>query len=175
MASGGIYDHIGGGFARYSVDREWLVPHFEKMLYDQALLVRVYAHAAVALATQPRSAGARSSPRRSSYVLRDLRQPSGGFSSAEDADSPGPDGHGHEGLFHTWTVDEVRAVLGADADAALDHYWDQRERQLRGPLDPQPPPRPGLVRALGRGRGRPAAAVRGPPAAGPRPGSTTRC
>ena len=116
MASGGMYDHIGGGFARYSVDREWLVPHFEKMLYDQALLVRVYAHAAVAL-DEPRWRQVVAET--VEYVLRDLRQPAGGFSSAEDADSPGPDGHGHEGLFHTWTVDEVRAVLGADADAAL--------------------------------------------------------
>ena len=88
MASGGMYDHIGGGFARYSVDREWLVPHFEKMLYDQALLVRVYAHAAVALgrAARWRQVVAETVE----YVLRDLRQDAGGFSSAEDADSPGP-------------------------------------------------------------------------------------
>ena len=119
MASGGMYDHIGGGFARYSVDREWLVPHFEKMLYDQALLVGVYAHAAVAL-DEPRWQQVVTET--VEYVLRDLRQPAGGFSSAEDADSPGPDGHGHEGLFHTWTVEEVRAVLGHDADAALDHW-----------------------------------------------------
>ena len=119
MASGGMYDHIGGGFARYSVDREWLVPHFEKMLYDQALLVRVYAHAAVAL-DEPR--WRQVAAETVEYVLRDLRQSGGGFSSAEDADSPGPDGHGHEGLFHTWTVDEVGDVLGADADVALEHY-----------------------------------------------------
>jgi len=119
MASGGIYDHIGGGFARYSVDREWLVPHFEKMLYDQALLVRVYAHAAVAL-DEPRWRQVVAET--VGYVLRDLRQEGGGFASAEDADSPGPDGHGEEGRFHTWTVAEVRTVLGADADAALAHY-----------------------------------------------------
>ena len=119
MASGGMYDHIGGGFARYSVDRQWLVPHFEKMLYDQALLVRAYAHAAVALDT-PR--WRQIVAETVAYVLRDLRQPAGGFSSAEDADSPGPDGHGHEGLFHTWTVAEVQAVLGADAAGALEHY-----------------------------------------------------
>ncbi len=119
MASGGMYDHIGGGFARYSVDREWLVPHFEKMLYDQALLVRAYAHAAVAL-TEPRWRQVVAET--IEYVLRDLRQPGAGFSSAEDADSPGPDGHGHEGLFHTWTVDEIRDVLGADAEVALEHY-----------------------------------------------------
>jgi uncharacterized protein len=119
MASGGMYDHIGGGFARYSVDREWLVPHFEKMLYDQALLIRVYTHAAVAL-DEPRWRQVVAET--IGYVLRDLRQPAGGFSSAEDADSPGPDGHGHEGLFHTWTPNEVRAVLGTDADAAL-AWW----------------------------------------------------
>ncbi len=119
MASGGMYDHIGGGFARYSVDRQWLVPHFEKMLYDQALLVRVYAHASVALG-EPRWRQVVSET--VDYVLRDLRQPAGGFSSAEDADSPGPDGHGHEGLFHTWTPDEVAAVLGADAALAEAYY-----------------------------------------------------
>ena len=119
MASGGMYDHIGGGFARYSVDREWLVPHFEKMLYDQALLVRVYTHAATTL---HESRWRQVVTETIDYVLRDLRQPAGGFSSAEDADSPGPDGHGHEGLFHTWTVDEVRAVLGADADLALEWF-----------------------------------------------------
>ncbi len=121
MASGGMYDHIGGGFARYSVDRQWLVPHFEKMLYDEALLVRVYAHAAAALGA-PRWRQVVTET--VEYVLRDLRQPDGGFSSSEDADSPGPDGHGHEGLFHTWTVEEVRTALGGDgdADAALEFY-----------------------------------------------------
>jgi uncharacterized protein len=119
MASGGMYDHIGGGFARYSVDRQWLVPHFEKMLYDQALLVQVYAHAAASL-DEPRWRQVVAETVQ--YVLRDLRQPGGGFSSSEDADSPGPDGHGHEGLFHTWTVEEMREVLDADADAALEFY-----------------------------------------------------
>jgi uncharacterized protein len=119
MASGGMYDHIGGGFARYSVDRQWLVPHFEKMLYDQALLLRVYTHAASALGEERWRQVVTETVE---YVLRDLRQPGGGISSSEDADSPGPDGHGHEGLFHTWTVDEVRAVLDADAEAALEFY-----------------------------------------------------
>ncbi len=120
MASGGMYDHIGGGFARYSVDREWLVPHFEKMLYDQALLVRVYAHAAVALEA-PRWRQVVSET--VDYVLRELRQEAGGFSSAEDADSPGPDGHGHEGLFHTWTPGEVAAVIGSADDTAAALAW----------------------------------------------------
>jgi uncharacterized protein YyaL (SSP411 family) len=129
MASGGMYDHIGGGFARYSVDRQWLVPHFEKMLYDQALLVRVYAHAATAL-DEPR--WRQVVIETVEYVLRDLRQSGGGIASAEDADSPGPDGHGHEGLFHTWTVDEVRAVLDPDADAALDFYGITADGNFEG-------------------------------------------
>jgi uncharacterized protein len=119
MASGGIYDHIGGGFARYSVDEEWLVPHFEKMLYDQALLIRVYLHAYLVLG-EPR--WKQVVEETVEYVLRELRHASGGFFSAEDADSPDEHGHGHEGLFHTWTSDEVREVLGADADVALEWY-----------------------------------------------------
>ena len=140
MASGGMYDHIGGGFARYSVDREWLVPHFEKMLYDQALLVaRLPPRRSRCSATT--AYGCRSSTRRSSYVLRDLRHPDGGFYSAEDADSPDEHGHGHEGLFHTWTPDEVRRRCSAMADErrrrarVVRHH---RGRQLRGTLDPQP-------------------------------------
>ena len=119
MASGGIYDHIGGGFSRYSVDEEWLVPHFEKMLYDQALLTRVYLHAYLVFG-EPR--WKQVVEETIEYVLRELRDPSGGFFSAEDADSPDEDGHGHEGLFHTWTSDEVRSLLGPDADVALDWY-----------------------------------------------------
>ncbi len=119
MASGGMYDHVGGGFARYSVDEEWLVPHFEKMLYDQALLIRVYLHAYLVLG-EPR--WKQVVEETVEYVLRELRHPSGGFFSAEDADSPDEHGHGHEGLFHTWTTDEVRVALGADADVALQWY-----------------------------------------------------
>lgn len=119
MASGGIYDHLGGGFARYSVDAQWLVPHFEKMLYDQALLVRVYVHAALLTGEARYRQVVEETV---GYVLRDLCHPAGGFFSAEDADSPDEHGHGHEGLFHTWTVQEVRAVLGADADEALSWY-----------------------------------------------------
>ena len=109
MASGGIYDHIGGGFARYSVDAQWLVPHFEKMLYDQALFVRVYTHAAVVTGLPRYRQVVEETV---DYVLRDLRHPDGGFYCAEDADSPDEHGHGHEGLFHTWTTAEVRDVLG---------------------------------------------------------------
>ena len=110
MASGGIYDHLGGGFARYSVDQAWLVPHFEKMLYDQALLVRVYLHAWQVTGLDryrqvlDETVG---------YVLRDLRHADGGFFSAEDADS-----EGEEGLFYVWTPDQVVAALDGDSDLA---------------------------------------------------------
>ena len=110
MASGGMYDHIGGGFARYSVDREWLVPHFEKMLYDQALLCKTYLHGLVVIgAPQWRQVLVETI----TYVLTTLRHPDGGFYSAEDADSPDEHGHGVEGLFHTWTPDEARAALAS--------------------------------------------------------------
>jgi uncharacterized protein YyaL (SSP411 family) len=148
MASGGMYDHIGGGFARYSVDRYWLVPHFEKMLYDEALLVRVYTHAAVALGDREPVARYRQVVTETvEYVLRDLRQPTGGFSSAEDADSPGPDGPGHEGLFHTWTPDEVRAVLDTGAEDVLAYYGITADGNFEGRSIPNRlPARGDLVR-----------------------------
>ncbi len=129
MASGGIYDHIGGGFARYSVDAQWLVPHFEKMLYDQALFVRVYSHAAVVTGLPRYRQVVEETVE---YVLRDLRHSDGGFYCAEDADSPDEYGHGHEGLFHTWTTAEVRDVLGDDADAALAWYEFTEEGNFEG-------------------------------------------
>jgi uncharacterized protein len=119
MAGGGMYDHLGGGFARYSVDAEWLVPHFEKMLYDQALLVRLYTHAFQVTNDDRWKQVVEETV---AYVMRDLGQPEGGFSSAEDADSLDATGHSHEGIFYTWTEDEIRTVLGADADAAIDWY-----------------------------------------------------
>ncbi len=129
MASGGIYDHIGGGFARYSVDREWLVPHFEKMLYDQAQFVRLYARVAALLDDEVYR---QVTEETIEYVLRDLRHPDGGFFSAEDADSPDEHGHGHEGLFHTWSIAEVIEVLGEDAPAALDWYEFSLEGNFEG-------------------------------------------
>jgi uncharacterized protein YyaL (SSP411 family) len=112
MASGGIYDHVGGGFARYAVDGVWLVPHFEKMLYDNALLIRLYLHGwQVTGLPRHRQVLAETVE----YVLRDLRQPGGGVASAEDADS-----EGEEGRFYVWTEAEVREVLAGErtADAA---------------------------------------------------------
>ena len=108
MASGGIYDHIGGGFARYSTDREWLVPHFEKMLYDQALLAKTYLHALVVLREPQWRQVVQETIE---YVLKTLKDDGGGFYSAEDADSPDENGVGVEGRFYTWTPDEVRAAL----------------------------------------------------------------
>jgi uncharacterized protein YyaL (SSP411 family) len=129
MASGGMYDHIGGGFARYSTDEQWLVPHFEKMLYDQALLTRVYIHAALAF-DDPVSRQVATET--IEYVLRDLRHADGGFFSAEDADSPDEHGHGHEGLFATWTPGEVRDVLGDDAHVAIAWYELDGEANFEG-------------------------------------------
>lgn len=120
MAAGGMYDQLGGGFCRYSVDEKWLVPHFEKMLYDQALLLRVYLHA-WQVHKEPRDE--QIAREIIAYVLRDLSHEDGGFYSAEDADSLNEDGHSEEGAFYTWTASEVRAILGNDVDDVLT-YWD---------------------------------------------------
>ena len=114
MAAGGIYDHLGGGFARYAVDGVWLVPHFEKMLYDNALLIRLYLHGWL-LTGEVRFRQVLAET--IGYVLRDLRQPGGGTSSAEDADS-----EGEEGRFYVWSDAQVRAVLGDHADVARHWY-----------------------------------------------------
>ena len=120
MAAGGMYDHLGGGFSRYSVDEKWLVPHFEKMLYDQALLTRVYLHMWLLTRETRDQQIVREIV---NYVLTDLSHPLGGFFSAEDADSLDAHGHSEEGAFYTWTPQEVAEVLGPDAQAACD-YWD---------------------------------------------------
>jgi uncharacterized protein YyaL (SSP411 family) len=112
MARGGIYDQVGGGFHRYSTDNEWLVPHFEKMLYNQAQLARVFMDAAVLTGEAEFTRVARQIL---DYVLRDMTSPDGGFYSATDADS-----EGGEGLFFLWTPAQVRAVLSeADAELAI--------------------------------------------------------
>ena len=115
MASGGIYDHLGGGFSRYSVDQAWSVPHFEKMLYDQALIARVYLHAWQIDGDQR---WLQVLDETISYVIRDLRDEGGGLYSAEDADSDG-----EEGLFYIWTPEELEVVLGPElAEAAAAWY-----------------------------------------------------
>ena len=120
MASGGMYDHLGGGFARYSVDAQWLVPHFEKMLYDQALLARIYLHAGVAL-NEPRWLQIASET--IDYVLRDLCHPDGGFFCAQDADSLNEHGHSVEGHFYVWSKQQFLDALPHNMhDLALDWY-----------------------------------------------------
>jgi uncharacterized protein YyaL (SSP411 family) len=106
MAAGGIHDQLGGGFARYSVDAEWLVPHFEKMLYDNAQLAQLYLDAFL-VSDDARHADV--SRDILDYVLRDMTHPDGGFYSAEDADS-----EGHEGKFYCWTKDELSGLLTVD-------------------------------------------------------------
>ncbi|MFE6038209.1 thioredoxin domain-containing protein [Streptomyces sp. NPDC056452] len=120
MARGGIYDQLGGGFARYSVDREWVVPHFEKMLYDNALLCRVYAHLW-------RSTGSELARRvaleTADFMVRELRTAQGGFASALDADSEDAHGRHVEGAFYVWTPAQLREVLGEqDAAFAAEHF-----------------------------------------------------
>lgn len=114
MARGGIYDQIGGGFHRYSVDAVWLVPHFEKMLYDNAQLSRVYFHA-WQISGDPFFK--RIAQEICDYILREMTAPEGGFYSATDADS-----EGEEGKFFVWSADELRDVLGEDADIAIDYF-----------------------------------------------------
>jgi uncharacterized protein YyaL (SSP411 family) len=130
MAAGGIHDQIGGGFARYSVDRSWTVPHFEKMLYDNALLARAYLHGwqhfgerrllDVCLDTL-------------GWALREMRGPEGGFYSALDADS-----EGIEGRYYVWTIAELRATLGEDADAAIERFAATEQGNFSDPHHPEP-------------------------------------
>ncbi len=114
MARGGIHDRLGGGFARYAVDADWLVPHFEKMLYDNAQLGRLYLWAGIELGRDDFISVSRSTL---GYLVRDLRHPDGGFFSSEDADSEGV-----EGKFYVWTPDEIEAVLGDGAGEVIGYY-----------------------------------------------------
>ncbi len=114
MQRGGIYDHLGGGFARYCIDDQWLFPHFEKMLYDNAILARVYLEA---WQYTKQSFYREISDSTLSYLLRVMRDPQGGFYSAEDADS-----EGDEGQFYTWTWEELHQALGNKAELFCEFY-----------------------------------------------------
>ena len=118
MALGGIRDHLGSGFHRYSTDAEWKVPHFEKMLYDQALLADVYAEAGAATGN---GEFRRTAERTMDYVLQDLGAPEGGFYTAEDADS-----EGGEGRFYVWTKEEIEAVLNGEEARLAVRIFDLR-------------------------------------------------
>ncbi|MEI6860618.1 MAG: thioredoxin domain-containing protein, partial [Verrucomicrobiota bacterium] len=148
MAGGGIHDHVGGGFHRYAVDAGWLVPHFEKMLYDQAQIAVNVLDAYLATGDERFAWVARGI---FDYVLRDLLAPGGGLYSAEDADSllpetakPGEGGEGcrvgtrakAEGAFYTWTHAEIVSVLGADAGLFCAHFGVRPEGNVREQLDP---------------------------------------
>ncbi|WP_432173799.1 thioredoxin domain-containing protein [Streptomyces sp. Tue6028] len=119
MARGGIYDQLGGGFARYSVDREWIVPHFEKMLYDNALLCRVYAHLWRVTGSE---LARRVALETADFMVRELRTEEGGFASALDADSDDGTGRHVEGAYYVWTPEQLREVLGEDAELAAQHF-----------------------------------------------------
>jgi len=125
MAHGGMYDQIGGGFHRYSIDRQWLVPHFEKMLYDNALLSRSYLEA---YQITKRPLYRRITIKTLDYVIREMTDASGGFHSAEDADS-----EGEEGKYYVWTREEIMDVLGPEAGPVFcDHYGVTAEGDFEG-------------------------------------------
>jgi len=138
MACGGIRDHVGGGFHRYSVDAAWRVPHFEKMLYDQAQLALAYIEAFDAT-SEPRFAEI--AEETLDYVVREMTAPEGGFYSAEDADSlpleqaGSADAHKAEGAFYLWGFDELGALLGADADLVRAYFGVEKDGNA--PFDPQ--------------------------------------
>ncbi|MBU0995037.1 MAG: thioredoxin domain-containing protein [Proteobacteria bacterium] len=120
MADGGINDHIGGGFHRYATDEKWLVPHFEKMLYDNALLALCYLEAFQITGNQRFEKITR---RILDYVAREMTAPTGGFYSATDADSMTPSGHREEGYYFTWRPEEIDALLGKDESRIVRSYF----------------------------------------------------
>jgi len=141
MLAGGIYDQLGGGFARYAVDRVWLVPHFEKMLYDNGLLATAYLHGWQAFGEERYR---RVCEETLDWMLREMRGPEGGFYSALDADS-----EGEEGKFYVWFPEEIRAVLGEEDAAPLLEFYGVSERgnfeganilhRAQGAAAPKPP------------------------------------
>ena len=120
MAAGGIYDHVGGGFHRYSTDKQWLVPHFEKMLYDNALLIMAYLEGYQVAGDKDFKRVAKEILH---YVKQDMTSPEGAFYSATDADSLTPTGHRKEGYFFTWVPDELEEVLGKNRAEIIKTYY----------------------------------------------------
>jgi uncharacterized protein YyaL (SSP411 family) len=120
MERGGIYDHLGGGFSRYSVDEQWLIPHFEKMLYDNALLISSYLETWKVTKNPLYREVCEESLQ---YILREMTHPEGGFYSAQDADS-----EGHEGRFYTWTPEEIKKILLPDDAKLFCDFFDVKEK-----------------------------------------------
>lgn len=140
MADGGMNDQLGGGFARYSVDERWLVPHFEKMLYDNAQLANLYLDAWL---VSGEARHARTARETIDYVLRDMTHPNGGFYSAEDADS-----EGHEGKFYCWTKKEIEAALPrAEAETAIRCFGVTEEGNFTDHSHPSPLPSQNVLSA----------------------------
>jgi uncharacterized protein YyaL (SSP411 family) len=151
MASGGIYDQVGGGFSRYSVDARWIVPHFEKMLYDNALLARAYLHA-FQVSGEPLFR--RVCEETLDWAMRELRQDEGAFASSLDADSEGV-----EGKFYVWTPDELREALGPSAELAIRAFGVTETGNFEGSnilvrATADPPELPEIKRALLAARAR---------------------
>ena len=123
MAEGGMYDQLGGGFHRYAVDAIWLVPHFEKMLYDNAQLVRIYLHLYQILSRSSDNEDAaffkRIAVETLEYVKREMLDDAGGFYSSQDADS-----EGEEGKFFVWTPDEIESLLGSEDAQIFNFFYD---------------------------------------------------
>jgi uncharacterized protein YyaL (SSP411 family) len=146
MARGGIFDQVGGGFARYAVDATWTVPHFEKMLYDNALLARAYLHG-FQVSGEARLRDVCEATLE--FMLRELRGPEGGFCAALDADS-----EGEEGRFYVWTLAELRETLGELADGAVAHFGATAHGNFEGGTNvleargPIPPGLPEIRRRL---------------------------
>jgi uncharacterized protein len=124
MHRGGIYDHLGGGFSRYSVDERWLIPHFEKMLYDNAFLAQSYVEA---WQITKKNTYRLTAEEVLNYILRDMTHPEGGFYSAEDADS-----EGHEGWFYSWSYTEVQEALGEEGRLFCEYYHVTPHGNLNG-------------------------------------------
>jgi len=152
MLAGGLYDQVGGGFHRYSVDEYWLVPHFEKMLYDQALLVGAYTRGWL-VTREPRYQ--RAVEDTIGYVLRDLRHADGGFFSAEDADSEGV-----EGKFYLWSLDEIEEIAGDDAADVIRYFGVTSEGNF---VDPHTGYGGNILHAVDRTEDRPDAVRRSIP------------